>query len=116
MSRPTLKGVNISKDAFLVCASHARLTEQEEIMGLFLGDIEDDQATIWGVSVLTRSDKRADRVEISPEQLAMAADEAASLGQQIGRPTRVVGWYHSHPHITVQPSHIDLRTQSMYQQ
>ncbi|MDP2438569.1 MAG: Mov34/MPN/PAD-1 family protein, partial [archaeon] len=99
-----------------MCASHALLTEKEEIMGLLLGDISDDIASIWGVSVLTRSDKRSDRVEISPEQLAMAADEATSLGQQIGRSTRVVGWYHSHPHITVQPSHIDLRTQSMYQQ
>lgn len=23
-----------------------------------------------------------------------------------GRPVRVVGWYHSHPHITVWPSHV----------
>ncbi|KAI5236175.1 Lys-63-Specific Deubiquitinase Brcc36 [Manis pentadactyla] len=28
---------------------------------------------------------------------------------------RVVGWYHSHPHITVWPSHVDVRTQAMYQ-
>ncbi|ONK59536.1 uncharacterized protein A4U43_C08F7430 [Asparagus officinalis] len=33
-----------------------------------------------------------------------------------GRPTRVIGWYHSHPHITVLPSHVDVRTQAMYQQ
>ncbi|RXM95430.1 Lys-63-specific deubiquitinase BRCC36 [Acipenser ruthenus] len=32
-----------------------------------------------------------------------------------GRPMRVVGWYHSHPHITVWPSHVDVRTQAMYQ-
>lgn len=29
----------------------------------------------------------------------------------LGVQTRVVGWYHSHPKITVQPSHVDLRTQ-----
>jgi proteasome lid subunit RPN8/RPN11 len=23
-----------------------------------------------------------------------------------GRITRVIGWYHSHPHITVMPSHV----------
>lgn len=23
-----------------------------------------------------------------------------------GRTTRVIGWYHSHPHITVLPSHV----------
>ncbi|KAK9677192.1 hypothetical protein RND81_11G126700 [Saponaria officinalis] len=32
-----------------------------------------------------------------------------------GRRTRVIGWYHSHPHITVLPSHVDVRTQAMYQ-
>ncbi|KAL5575669.1 hypothetical protein UlMin_017368 [Ulmus minor] len=32
-----------------------------------------------------------------------------------GKTTRVIGWYHSHPHITVLPSHVDVRTQSMYQ-
>ncbi|CAK9176660.1 unnamed protein product [Ilex paraguariensis] len=32
-----------------------------------------------------------------------------------GRTTRVIGWYHSHPHITVLPSHVDVRTQAMYQ-
>ena len=28
---------------------------------------------------------------------------------------RVVGWYHSHPNITVPPSHVDLGTQANYQ-
>ncbi|CAM8986785.1 unnamed protein product [Rhodiola kirilowii] len=32
-----------------------------------------------------------------------------------GNTTRVIGWYHSHPHITVFPSHVDVRTQAMYQ-
>jgi BRCA1/BRCA2-containing complex subunit 3 len=27
----------------------------------------------------------------------------------------VVGWYHSHPHITIHPSHVDLSTQQLYQ-
>jgi len=25
-----------------------------------------------------------------------------------GRTTRVIGWYHSHPHITVLPSHVGM--------
>ena len=29
---------------------------------------------------------------------------------------RVIGWYHSHPHITVLPSHVDVATQASYQQ
>lgn len=28
------------------------------------------------------------------------------LAEMTGRPMRVVGWYHSHPHITVWPSHV----------
>jgi len=33
----------------------------------------------------------------------------------IKKTTRVIGWYHSHPHITVLPSHVDVRTQAMFQ-
>jgi len=40
---------------------------------------------------------------------------ADSLGQKLKRPMRVIGWYHSHPHITVWPSHVDVRTQADYQ-
>ena len=38
-----------------------------------------------------------------------------ALAAETGRPLRVVGWYHSHPHITVWPSHVDLQTQAQYQ-
>ncbi|NWI84404.1 BRCC3 deubiquitinase, partial [Pitta sordida] len=82
---------------------------------------------IHSVIILRRSDKRKDRVEISPEQLSAASTEAeisfggegskpaGKLAEMTGRPMRVVGWYHSHPHITVWPSHVDVRTQAMYQ-
>ncbi|NXA20124.1 BRCC3 deubiquitinase, partial [Ibidorhyncha struthersii] len=75
---------------------------------------------IHSVIILRRSDKRKDRVEISPEQLSAASTEAEiSFSRHSSkfarRPMRVVGWYHSHPHITVWPSHVDVRTQAMYQ-
>ncbi|CAN0472059.1 unnamed protein product [Scytosiphon promiscuus] len=31
------------------------------------------------------------------------------MSAQLGQDTRVVGWYHSHPHITVLPSHVGKR-------
>merc|ERR1719163_1906277 len=62
-----------------------------------------------------RSDKRPDRCEISPEQLVGALERAERMSGALQRKTRVVGWYHSHPHITVLPSHVDLRTQAGYQ-
>lgn len=33
----------------------------------------------------------------------------------ISSPIQVLGWYHSHPHITVWPSHVDVGTQADYQ-
>lgn len=52
-----------------------------------------------------------DRVETSPEQMAACTALAESLTTSTGLFTRVVGWYHSHPHITVLPSHVDVSTQ-----
>ena len=55
-------------------------------------------------------------MEASPEQLAAAASMAERLTAAGGQRTRVVGWVHSHPHITVLPSHVDVATQAAYQQ
>ncbi|EXB96951.1 Lys-63-specific deubiquitinase BRCC36 [Morus notabilis] len=129
----------MSEEVWLTCLTHALSTETEEIMGLLLGDIEHKNgsvtALIWGASPQTRSDRRKDRVETNPEQLAAASAQAEisffasfnalsflfesfifhRMTTLTGRTTRVIGWYHSHPHITVLPSHVDVRTQAMYQ-
>ncbi|XP_024096082.1 lys-63-specific deubiquitinase BRCC36 isoform X3 [Pongo pygmaeus] len=136
-----VQAVHLESDAFLVCLNHALSTEKEEVMGLCIGELNDDTSRsdskfaytgtemrtvaekvdavrivhIHSVIILRRSDKRKDRVEISPEQLSAASTEAERLAELTGRPMRVVGWYHSHPHITVWPSHVDVRTQAMYQ-
>jgi proteasome lid subunit RPN8/RPN11 len=52
-----------------------------------------------------------DRVECSGAQMAEVALQAEKITAATGRTTRVVGWYHSHPHITVFPSHVDVDTQ-----
>lgn len=116
----SLTGVKMSEDVWLTCLTHALSTETEEIMGLLLGDIEYSKngnvtALIWGASPQSRSDRRKDRVETNPEQLAAASAQAEIMTASTGRTTRVIGWYHSHPHITVFPSHVDVRTQGMYQ-
>lgn len=116
----SLTGVRMSEEVWLTCLSHALTTEKEEIMGLLLGDIQyvnsgSAIALIWGASPQMRSDRRKDRVETNPEQLAAASAEAERMTRTTGKTTRVIGWYHSHPHITVLPSHVDVRTQAMYQ-
>ena len=88
-----VKGVKVELDAFCVCLTHSLSTEEEEVMGLLIGEVGkeresslrlilrllqiiDDHAIVSTVSMLRRSDKRKDRVEISPEQLARGAQEA----------------------------------------
>ncbi|XP_060559396.1 lys-63-specific deubiquitinase BRCC36-like [Ruditapes philippinarum] len=111
-----VKSVHIESEAYLVCLTHALSTEREEIMGLLIGDIDNENVSrISAVIMLRRSDKQSDRVEISPEQLSAASTDAERLAVELDRPMRVIGWYHSHPHITVWPSHVDVRTQAMYQ-
>ncbi|XP_038604437.1 lys-63-specific deubiquitinase BRCC36 isoform X1 [Tachyglossus aculeatus] len=103
-----VQAVHLESDAFLVCLNHALSTEKEEVMGLCIGEVDTSRIVhIHSVIILRRSDKRKDRVEISPEQLSAASTEAERLAEITGRPMRVVGWYHSHPHITVWPSHVD---------
>ncbi|XP_043297183.1 lys-63-specific deubiquitinase BRCC36-like [Cervus canadensis] len=111
-----VQAVHLELDAFLVCLNHALSTEKEEVMGLCIGEFDTIRIVhIHSVIILRRSDKRKDRVEISPEQLSAASTEAERLAELTGRPMRVVGWYYSHPHITVWPSHVDVRAQAMYQ-
>eukprot|EP01114_Cavostelium_apophysatum_P007939 TRINITY_DN2015_c0_g2_i2.p1 TRINITY_DN2015_c0_g2~~TRINITY_DN2015_c0_g2_i2.p1 ORF type:complete len:289 (-),score=45.53 TRINITY_DN2015_c0_g2_i2:69-935(-) len=115
----SLAVVYITEDVFFTCLSHALTTEKEEVMGLLLGDIEKtsrgDEAHIAATCILRRSDKRIDRVEISPEQLTAGMAEADKISEQLKKTIRVIGWYHSHPHITVNPSHVDVQTQANYQ-
>ena len=120
----SISSIDISSDAMMVCLCHAMTSEAEEIMGLLLGDVVDMgsregmKVRIWSISLHTREQavRSGDRVEISPEQLAAAAGEAERLTEELGLHTRVVGWYHSHPHLAVVPSSVDLHTQAMYQQ
>ncbi|CAG9766707.1 unnamed protein product [Ceutorhynchus assimilis] len=112
-----LKKVSLASDVHAICIQHALTTEKQEIMGLLIGDVDEvrSEAHITACMILHRSDKQPDRVEISPEQLCEATVHAENLAATLGRPMRVIGWYHSHPHITVWPSHVDIRTQATYQ-
>ena len=83
---------------------------------LFYSSIQHVEAHVRQVVIMTRTDRRKDRVEVGFEQLAEAAVLASDITAQTGVEIRVIGWVHSHPHITVLPSHVDVRTQMQYQQ
>lgn len=113
---PTLTKVNLSWDVAWTCLSHALSTEHQEIMGLLIGTINNTEVTIHRSLVLIRKDKKKDRVEVGYNLLASSSTVAEQLAAIDNRAETVVGWYHSHPHITSMPSHVDVRTQGHYQQ
>ena len=47
-------------------------------------------------------------METTPEQLAAASQRAELAAASTGVTTRLIGWYHSHPHITVLPSAVGV--------
>jgi len=111
-----LQHVYVGDTVYHHCVSHALSTEREEVMGLLLGRITPDgHAHLWAAETVARNDKRTDRVEIPPESLVAVAERAEALTVEVGEKVRAIGWYHSHPHITPYPSHVDLGSQAVYQ-
>lgn len=107
-----LSKVVLSSEVWFACQSHALTSNSEEIMGLLIGDVTDDgdSITLTAMRIGRRMTKQKDRVEIDDAVSIEASEYAESMGK------RVLGWYHSHPRITVHPSHLDLVTQANYQQ
>ncbi|KAI9206715.1 lys-63-specific deubiquitinase BRCC36-like protein [Polychytrium aggregatum] len=101
--------VYMTPEVQTTCLTYGLCTEKEETLVLLAGYFGyENFQTIAHVTrsiVTTRKDKSKDRVEVDPEQMSLAMTEADSAGLNL------VGWAHSHPHITVNPSHVDLRTQ-----
>lgn len=108
--------LNITSSCYLACISHAMTTDTEEIMGLLLGtesldNIGNIKIEIISCVSLMRNCKEKDRVEFDDIQISQAVIYADELSNKHRIKLKVVGWYHSHPKITVPPSHVDLNTQ-----
>ena len=107
---PTLKRVLLNRDVLWAITAHALSNEHQEIMGLCLGRIDDDNiAYVERSLMIARKHKQKDRVEVSVEDLGQASEIAEQLSM------RIIAWYHSHPHITCPPSHVDVKTQGSFQ-
>ncbi|XP_060844617.1 lys-63-specific deubiquitinase BRCC36-like [Rhopalosiphum padi] len=110
-----LTDVFISDEVLLMCHNLALLTEKEEVAALLIGQkIIHENGTTVSVSALSippRGEIKKDRVEIMSEDLVNAMEDAKHFSRIKGANLNVIGWYHSHPHITVWPSNVDLQTQ-----
>jgi BRCA1/BRCA2-containing complex subunit 3 len=110
------KYIKITIDAYSSCLKHVFLTDSEEVMGLLLGQVVnegqvDQTINILSTICMTRKCKEKDRVEFDELQIAKASELAEKLSTEHNTKINVVGWYHSHPNITVPPSNVDLQTQ-----
>ena len=103
-----IESVSLSSSIYLQLLTQALTTEKEEVASLLIGT-KHPQPIISHVAFTKRSIKQHNRVEIAPEELSRVLAVAESLKLS------VIGWAHSHPHITVLPSAVDLRTQLHYQ-
>eukprot|EP00750_Incisomonas_marina_P008999 INCI15767.1.p1 GENE.INCI15767.1~~INCI15767.1.p1 ORF type:complete len:289 (+),score=48.38 INCI15767.1:204-1070(+) len=137
--KQVVRSVVMSTDAWAGCLTHALSTESEEIMGVLFGEVVEEEQSpgkstrangtkssansvdctvlVYSFKTLVRSDRRKDRVEVSSLQLSAALHSVEQDKKELLRSNmKIVGWYHSHPHITVLPSHVDLRSQLKYQE
>ena len=107
----SIEKVLLSSDVFKGLLEHSFITDQEEVLGLLFGGVENKTVSVWGCLNLKRNCKEKDRVEVEDIQLSSAMDKAEELSQQINQKSNLIGWFHSHPNITIFPSHVDLRSQ-----
>lgn len=101
----------LSSDIFRGLLAHSFITDQEEVLGLLFGSFTSSAVNVWGSLNVKRNCKEKDRVEVEDVQLSSAMDKAEILSNEIRQQSNLIGWFHSHPNITVFPSHVDLRTQ-----
>lgn len=111
--------INLTSDAYSSILNHALLTENEEIMGLLIGnEIKKKDSliiNIFATICLTRKCKEKNRVEFDEIQMAHAIEITNEIKKENKIDANVVGWYHSHPKITIPPSNVDLNTQKSQQ-
>ncbi|KAA0701506.1 Lys-63-specific deubiquitinase BRCC36 [Triplophysa tibetana] len=106
-----------TSDYWVMCENYILSISMESCMTLKILDREITRVQKISLkAILYRPSQRSDWLCISFFRCrCLSRKTLHRLAEMTGRPMRVVGWYHSHPHITVWPSHVDVRTQAMYQ-
>nr|CDS32358.1 lys 63 specific deubiquitinase BRCC36 [Hymenolepis microstoma] len=107
--------IKLSPSVYQTIVTHALTHEKEEIIGLLLAEECESHIQIYAAKPFPRIVHQPDRVEMSEADLARGIEEADKLKAILGKNITVLGWYHSHPHITVHPSAVDIGTQARYE-
>eukprot|EP00658_Telonema_sp_P-2_P063844 TRINITY_DN5265_c0_g1_i1.p1 TRINITY_DN5265_c0_g1~~TRINITY_DN5265_c0_g1_i1.p1 ORF type:complete len:317 (+),score=84.84 TRINITY_DN5265_c0_g1_i1:274-1224(+) len=111
--RDTAETTHISSLALLKMLTHARAGVPLEVMGLMIGEYIDDY-TVRVVDVFSMPQTATGQsVEaVDPEYQSLMLEKL----EQVGRPEKVVGWYHSHPGFGCWLSSEDVQTAKSYEQ
>jgi proteasome lid subunit RPN8/RPN11 len=89
----------------------ARMGEQEEVMGLLLGDVFQWKNRIYTVAEDIVAADAEDSTATSVRFGSAGLDEVARALDEVDYEYLIVGWYHSHPGFTTFLSEKDLETQ-----
>ncbi|VDN97007.1 unnamed protein product [Rodentolepis nana] len=110
-----MEEIKLTPSAYQTIITHALTHEKEEIIGLLLAEECEGYIQIYAAKPCTRANKQLDRVEVNDIELARGIEDADKLKKILGRNIAVLGWYHSHPHITVHPSSHDITAQREFE-
>jgi proteasome lid subunit RPN8/RPN11 len=91
------------------CTAH--MGEQEEVMGLLLGDVFQWKNRVYTVAEDTVAADAEDSTATSVRFGSAGLDEVARSLDEVDYEYLIVGWYHSHPGFTTFLSEKDLETQ-----
>lgn len=95
----------------MIAHCNAHLGEQEEVMGLLLGDVFQWKNEVYTMAEDTVAADAEDSTATSVRFGTEGLDEVARALDELEYEYLIVGWYHSHPGFTTFLSEKDLETQ-----
>lgn len=108
----TAETIYISSLALLKMLKHGRAGVPMEVMGLMLGEFNDEYTiTVVDVFAMPQSGTGVSVEAVDPVFQAKMLD----MLKRTGRPEMVVGWYHSHPGFGCWLSGVDINTQQSFE-
>ena len=111
--RDTAETVHVSSLALLKMLIHGRAGVPLEVMGLMIGEYVDDYTVrVTDVFSMPQTATGQSVEAVNPEYQAQMLDKL----ELVGRPEKVVGWYHSHPGFGCWLSMEDVMTARSYEQ
>lgn len=100
-----MRQVEFTQEAWDEMWIHAQQNPDEEVVGVLLGTMGSHVTTVIGsAEMVNMASDRTSFYEVDPVQMCLLWD---AVDEEEG-PETVVGFYHSHPHTSAEPSEADI--------